>query len=935
MKEIQTISQDVFLEKYAKNGETETAHVFKRVSKAIAQVEDEPRKWEPVFHKTMEDGFIPAGRIMSAAGTDINATLINCFVQPVGDSVSEDKDGKPSIFTAVNEAAETMRRGGGVGYDFSQIRPKGAKVKGTASEASGPISYMHVFDSTCETVQSAGARRGAQMGVLRCDHPDILDFINAKNEQGCLTNFNLSVGVTDALMEAVEQKATFDLVHKAEPSEKLIEAGAFQREDGMWVYSTMDAYEVWGKIMESTYDHAEPGVLFIDRMNSENNLSYCETIETTNPCGEQPLPDYGCCCLGSINLAKMVDNPFTENASFNNERFVEVVKNAGRMLDNVLEMTYWPLEKQREQAMNKRRIGLGYTGLGDALIMLGLRYDSESAVLMAQQITKVMRNAAYEGSVELAKEKGQFPALDANKYLNSDFAKRLPKKIRSSIRKYGIRNSHLLSIAPTGTISLAFADNASNGIEPAFSWNYTRKKRLADGGELDYEVTDHAYRVYRAMGGDMDNLSDEWVTALEMSASAHSNMVIAVAPYIDTAISKTVNVPADYPFEDFQKLYMEAWKGGVKGLSTFRPNAVTGSVLSVKEESVSDFDDTDPDRRISLKEVPAPIMSSLRWRKRPETKGGNPAMCYMVDHPQGHSFAVFVGHIENGSQHPFEVWVNGAEQPRGLGALAKSISMDMRSNDHAWLKTKLTSLAKARGDDAFTIALPSGDVAVPSTVAGFAKLVFHRCEELGSFEQSGETPVLDSLMSLKEPKTGPDGTLSWTVDILNPVTGDDFVMGLKELTMPDGQRRPYSVWLSGEYPRTLDGLCKSLSFDMRVIDPAWIGGKLRQLLSYAEPQGDFMARVPGSEKQQTYPSTVAYMARLMIHRYAMLGILNDEGYPVDNMGMVITDSPEDRGSSGAIKVTPGKTCEECGNNTKIRKDGCDFCTSCGAVGGCG
>jgi len=312
----------------------------------------------------------------------------------------------------------------------------------------------------------------------------------------------------------------------------------------------------------------------------------------------------------------------------------------------------------------------------------------------------------------------------------------------------------------------------------------------------------------------------------------------------------------------------------------------------------------------------------------------------MVDHPRG-SFAVFVGHLENGRRQPFEVWINGAEQPRGLGALAKSLSMDMRSNDRGWLKTKLESLMKASGDDGFDLPLPPAaePVRVPSLVAGFARLMYLRCQDLGAFEEIAETPILKALMSPKEPKTGPDGTLSWTVDIYNPATGDDFVMGLKELVLPSGQRRPYSVWLSGEYPRVLDGFCKSLSYDMRVIDPAWIGAKLRQLVDFPEPQGDFLAWVPGEERKANYPSTVAYLVRLIIHRYALLGILDEEGYPMEEMGIVAYDAenviPLRARSAGAMEVRPGKRCPECGNYAVIRKDGCDFCSACGAVGGCG
>ncbi|MDP3799305.1 MAG: LAGLIDADG family homing endonuclease [Polaromonas sp.] len=1175
----QPISHDVLKEKYLKPGENGVEDLYRRVARALASVEPEAERarHEALFLENLHAGAIGAGRIMSAAGTAIQATLINCFVQPVGDCIQGmDDGGYPGIYEALREAAETMRRGGGVGYDFSRIRPRGAEVKATASMASGPCSYMNVFDQSCSTVESAGARRGAQMGVLRIDHPDVLEFITAKRTPGRWNNFNVSVGMLDAFMQALEDDQPWELVHRAKPGAALIAQGAAQRADGLWVYRTLAARELWDTVMRSTYDFAEPGILFLDHINEDNNLRYCESIAATNPCvtadtwvmttagpaqvsdlmgrpfsavvdgkaytvtsdgffrtghkavlalrtregpalrltadhrvrrvarrtrytleaewteagqlqpgdeillhdhralsgwegagthaegyllglligdgtlksdkavisvwapelkvagggavayaqtgaggivqaaeaaaatlshrvdfrgfqrplpgrgearmvsgavrqlahemgmrpghktitiamerassvftegllrglfdadgsvqgsqekgvslrlsqsdlnllqtvqrmllrlgiastiypnrrsaqarplpdargglrvyetasqhelvisadnlriyaerigfadtdkadrldqalgsynrslnrerftvtveslteegsedvfdvtvadihafdanglyvhncGEQPLPPYGCCDLGPIILTHFVRHPFGFSGKpvFDFEAFGKSVATQVRALDNVLEVTFWPLPQQRDEATAKRRIGVGFTGLGNALAMLCLRYDAAAGREMAARIAECMRDAAYAASVALAREKGPFPKFEAEGYLAAGtFASRLPAELQQAIRAHGIRNSHLLSIAPTGTVSLAFADNASNGIEPPFSWMYRRKKRESDGSTTDYAVEDHAWRLYRELGGDVDKLPDYFVSALEMSADNHIAMMETVQPLVDTAISKTVNVPADYPYEDFKGLYLKAWRAGLKGLATYRPNAILGSVL-----------ETSPLQADAVTQAVASAVDPMR------------------------------------------------------------------------------TVIESR---------PKGEL---SAVA----------EKVEYWTQEGHKTLYIVVSFLPVPAASGEGMVERAI----------------EFFMPVGQSGESQQWITSSM-RMLSlaargGFLERALSDMRKV--AWDRGPVR-LGTYEKADG---TRVPLWHDSEV--AAIAYAVQNIIARRAH--------QPVVGAAAVVAPQVD---TTLSPPVMAGKKCSECGAHAVIRKDGCDYCTQCGHLGVCG
>ncbi|KPQ04964.1 MAG: adenosylcobalamin-dependent ribonucleoside-diphosphate reductase with TSCPD domain NrdJ2 [Rhodobacteraceae bacterium HLUCCA12] len=671
---------------------------WRRIARALAAVEDDPAHWEDRFYTALEDfKFLPAGRIVAGAGTGRSVTLFNCFVMgTIPDSMA-------GIFDMLKEAALTMQQGGGIGYDFSTIRPRGAPVAGVAADASGPLSFMDVWDAMCRTIMSAGSRRGAMMATMRCDHPDIEDFITAKQDSARLRMFNLSVLVTDPFMDAVRADKPWDLTF------------------GGKVFRTVPARDLWNRIMRATYDYAEPGVIFIDRINAANNLHYCETISATNPCGEQPLPPYGACLLGSINLARLVTDPFGRNPQLDEAVLDDLVRTAVRMMDNVVDASRFPLPQQAQEAQAKRRIGLGVTGLADALLMMGLRYGSDAAVAQTEAWMKAIARAAYLASTDLAREKGAFPLFDADKFLASGTMQVMDDDVRAAVRAHGIRNALLTSIAPTGTISL-FAGNVSSGIEPVFAYSYRRKVLQPDGSRTEEEVEDYAVQMWREKNGDAP-LPEHFVNAQMLTPLDHVRMQAAAQKWVDSSISKTINCPEDIPFEEFKDVYLAAWDMGCKGCTTYRPNDVTGSVLSLSEVSESE----------PQADTGAEVIYLSEPLDRPEALEGQ---TYKLKWPVSeHAIYITINDvIVGGHRRPFEVFINSKnmEHFAWTVALTRMISaVFRRGGDVSFVVEELKAVFDPRGG-----AWMQGRY-VPSILAAIGGVIEEHLVRIGFIEGAG------------------------------------------------------------------------------------------------------------------------------------------------------------------------------------------------------
>lgn len=714
------ISQQIWDMKYRlkdQNGtflEQTVQDTWRRIAKALSEVETEPKKWETIFYNALTDfKFLPAGRITAGSGTKRNVTLFNCFVMGViPDSMS-------GIFDMLKEAALTMQQGGGIGYDFSTIRPKGSFVKGIAADASGPVSFMDVWDSMCRTIMSAGSRRGAMMATMRCDHPDIEEFIAAKSDSQKLRMFNLSVLVTDAFMDAVKKGEDWKLIYNNK------------------VYSVIKAADLWDQIMRATYNFAEPGVIFIDRINATNNLSYCETITATNPCGEQPLPPYGACLLGSINLAKLVEQPFDKNAYLDVSQLEDLVSTAVRMMDNVIEVSQFPLEAQKLEAKNKRRIGLGVTGLADALLMVGLRYGSDEAVKKTEKWMKTIALSAYKASINLAEEKGAFPLFDPEKFIVSGKMIQMDEDVKQAAHKFGIRNALLTSIAPTGTISL-YAGNVSSGIEPVFAYSYKRKVLQNDGSHVEEEVVDYAVQLWRDKFGNAP-LPDFFVSAQNLTPADHVKMQAAAQKWVDSSISKTINCPEDISFDDFKEVYIQAYDTGCKGCTTYRPNEVTGSVLSAASEEKSSSD----------QEVNGDIIYMSEPLDRPSTLDGN---TYKLKWPDSeHAIYVTINDIiVNDKRRPFEVFINSKNMEHfawTVGLTRMISAVFRRGGDVSFVVDELKAVFDPRG------GAWVGGKYIPSILAAIGgileehmmKIGFIKDSDTSLFHKSGEVTKVENL----------------------------------------------------------------------------------------------------------------------------------------------------------------------------------------------
>ncbi len=684
-----------------------------RVARALAAPERDPGRWAERFHEALSGfKFLPAGRVIAGAGTGRTVTLFNCFVMG---AIPDDMSG---IFENLREAALTMQQGGGIGHDFSTLRPQGAPVKGVGADASGPLSFMDVWDAMCRTIMSAGSRRGAMMATLRCDHPDIEAFVDAKRDPKRLRMFNVSVLVTDAFIKAVKDDADWDLVF------------------GGKTFKTVKAKVLWERIMRATYEVAEPGVIFIDRVNRRNNLHYCETIQATNPCGEQPLPPYGACLLGSINLAALVKDPFTAGAHLDLDALERLVPVAVRMLDNVIDVSRFPLPQQEKEAKAKRRIGLGVTGLADALIFCGVRYGSADAVRLTREWLGAVQRFSYLASADIAAEKGFFPLYERTRYLSGETIRGLPDEVRTAIGRYGIRNALLNSIAPTGTISL-LADNVSSGIEPVFAFSHVRHVLQPDGSKREESVDDHAFRTWRELRGNEAPPSDVFVDAQTLSPSDHLAMQAAAQDYVDSSISKTINLPRDISFEAFKNVYEEAYAQGCKGCTTYRPNDVTGAVLEVKPAVEAAPPALTPP---ALVPAPAPsrdagVVYIAPPLDRPEEL---PGRTYKIKWPgSDHAIYITINDVmQDGRRRPFEIFINSKnmEHYAWTVALTRMISaVFRRGGDVSFVVEELKAVFDPRGGQWMEGRY------VPSLLAAIGSVIERHLVEIG-FLTPAETP---------------------------------------------------------------------------------------------------------------------------------------------------------------------------------------------------
>ncbi|MFM1814481.1 MAG: hypothetical protein RLZ98_1176 [Pseudomonadota bacterium] len=728
--EVAPISEEIWRLKYqltvdgGPSGQCPDASIsdtWERLARVMASVETGGRavreRWRKTFLDAVADfGFLPAGRIIAGAGAKARkVTLFNCFV------MADLEDDLSAIFNGVRDAALTMQQGGGIGQDFSTLRPRGAMVHSVGAEASGPVSFMDVWDAMCRTLMSAGARRGAMMATLRCDHPDIEEFVAAKSDASRLRNFNLSVLVTDAFIAAVRKDADWPLVF------------------GGKVYRTVSARALWERIMRATYDYAEPGVIFIDRINAENNLAYCEAIHATNPCGEQPLPPNGACLLGSINLARLVSHPFAPNAAIDTARLEERVRAAVRFLDNAIDASRMPLPAQKKEAQAKRRIGLGVTGLADALIFCGLRYGSEAACRQATAWMRTIQNAAYAESAELAAEKGPFPLYDSVKLLSRPGPQRLDPEVRALVARHGLRNGCLTSIAPTGTISL-LAGNVSSGVEPVFALSYRRGVRDQSGTVHEQRIEDYAVTLFRSRYGTDAPLPDTFVTTAAIRPGEHLAMQAAVQPYVDSSISKTINCTADIPFDTFKDIYLEAYDMGLKGCTTFRPNEVTGAVLSA---------DAEEQEAISSNPASEVICQDLPIEREPALAG----LTYKLKWPgSDHAIYVTINDIEyEGRRRPFEIFINtkNLEHYAWTVALTRMISaVFRRGGDVSFVVEELKAVFDPQGGQWM-----QGHY-VPSLLAAIGEIIEGHMVRTGFLPASAELRRSRSL-SHSSPVTAP------------------------------------------------------------------------------------------------------------------------------------------------------------------------------------